>query len=280
MRRSMRQFLGMTTALSIGIVATAPVHGQNVLQTAARVQVERVAEAASGVKPASASPGLFSCAAPGSKQIIGAAGGGVVGGLLGNRVVGGNRSVGTVVGGAVGAAAGSWLGCKLQINDRRKAEAALARAASEGKPQQWSSTDTGASGSAVPIGSSSLNGLRFPSGIEPQTAYDSRAGSFRALKNVNLRTSPSIDAPIISTVAKGASLNVAAGAANTNWLLVADGGVARGYVMESLLDRQAASPNSHCQRIRQTITSRADGSQSEDYQACPDGSGGWQINRL
>ncbi|WP_217373613.1 SH3 domain-containing protein [Sphingopyxis terrae] len=205
-----------------------------------------------------ASPGIFGCPASGSKQTIGAVAGGAVGGLLGNRVIGGNRAVGTVVGGALGAAAGSWIGCKLQINDRRRAEAALAKAASENRTQQWSNPETGSSGSATPISTTGLAGLRFPSTVQPIDQFDIRAGSFIPNVNANLRAGPTTNAAIVGQLARNQAVSVVAGAANSPWLLVAQDGVARGYVAENLLVRQPGTSAEGCRLIRQTICQHRD----------------------
>lgn len=226
---------------------------------------------------ASASPGIFGCTAPGSKQAIGAGAGGVVGGLLGNRVAGGNRTLGTVVGGAVGAAAGSWIGCKLQINDQRKAHAALARAATESKPQQWSSADTGMSGTAIPLTSGQLSKLNFPQGILPVALYDDRGGAFTSSGRVNLRAGPSVDSAIVGTLNPGEPVDVVAGAKDMPWLLVAQGGTARGYVSEPLLVSTRASSAQGCRVIRQSIQSADKQTTTQDFTACPDGNGGWTL---
>lgn len=68
---------------------------------------------------------IFGCAASSNSQTIGTIAGGAVGGLLGNRIAGsGSRSLGTILGGALDATAGSAVGCKLQQNDRIRAERA------------------------------------------------------------------------------------------------------------------------------------------------------------
>ena len=164
---------GMATAMLVASLSGGPLFAQT--------PIPGVAGSATGIaqRTSAAVPGIFGCAAPGSKQVIGAGGGGVVGGLIGYRIAGGNRMLGTVIGGAVGAAAGSWIGCRLQIGDQRRAQAAVARAAADGRAQHWSSADTGVSGSAVPLASSQLANLSFPGNVVTNDRYDSRAGIFR-----------------------------------------------------------------------------------------------------
>lgn len=225
----------------------------------------------------SAHPGIFGCSATGSKQIIGAAGGGLLGGIVGNRVAGGNRTIGTVVGTAVGAAAGSWIGCKLQINDRRKAEAALARAAQENSAQRWASADTGASGTATPLSMAGLSGISFPAGLAPVQSFDDRAGGFVSSGRINLRASPSVSSEILGTLAPGEPVEAVAGVAGQPWLLLAQNGVARGYVSEPLLTKSTAPGGNGCRMIRQTIQTKDAAPASQDFKACPDANGGWNL---
>ena len=60
------------------------------------------------------SNGITSCDAPGGRQQAGAVIGGVLGALAGSRISSDERTLGAVAGGAAGAAAGSDLGCNQQ----------------------------------------------------------------------------------------------------------------------------------------------------------------------
>ena len=226
---------------------------------------------------ASKSAGIFGCSATGSKQKIGAAAGAVVGGVAGNRVIKGKRVLGTVIGAAAGAALGSWIGCKLQISDQRKAQKALEQAAAENKNQQWSSTDTGANGSATLLAGGGIGGLRFPQNVMPHSQYDARSGIFAPSGRVNLRSLPSTTSEIVGNLNPGENVEVVAGAANSPWLLIAQNGVARGYASAPLLSQKSAATGSNCKIIRQEIRTASDGVSSQDFNACPDNNGGWLI---
>lgn len=244
----------------------------------AQSPIPNVGQAADLAKQVSGgSPGIFGCSAAGSKQVIGAAGGGLLGGIVGNRVAGGNRTIGTVVGTAVGAAAGSWIGCKLQINDRRKAEAALSRAAQENRVQRWASADTGVSGSATPLAAARLNGISFPAGLTPAGSFDGREGGYVSNGRINLRASPSTNSEIVGTLTQGEKVEVVAGVEGQPWLLLAQNGVARGYVSEPLLTKTTLSGAGGCRLIRQTIETRGAPPAVQDFNACPDGVGGWTL---
>jgi len=60
------------------------------------------------------SNGVTSCDAPGGRQRAGAVIGGLVGAAAGSQVSRNERTLGAVVGGVAGAAAGSYIGCNQQ----------------------------------------------------------------------------------------------------------------------------------------------------------------------
>ncbi len=79
------------------------------------------------------SNGITSCDAPGGRQTTGAVIGGVLGALAGSRISSNERALGAVAGGAAGAAAGSYIGCNQQrarANAQGSSSGAQYRAAS------------------------------------------------------------------------------------------------------------------------------------------------------
>ena len=58
--------------------------------------------------------GVTNCDAPGGRQRTGAVIGGVLGALAGSQISDNERALGAVAGGAAGAAAGSYIGCSQQ----------------------------------------------------------------------------------------------------------------------------------------------------------------------
>lgn len=58
--------------------------------------------------------GVTNCDAPGGRQQAGALIGGVIGALAGSQISRNERTLGAVAGGAAGAAAGSYIGCNQQ----------------------------------------------------------------------------------------------------------------------------------------------------------------------
>jgi surface antigen len=226
---------------------------------------------------------VFGCSASGNKQIIGAGGGAVLGGLLGNQIAGrGSRALGTILGGVLGSAAGSWLGCKLQRNDQVKAQRAVERAAVEGKDQTWSSDESGASGDVkVSQGTTrtDLSGITLASGVEPATAYDGTSGAYVATTTANVRSAPSTNGKILSRIPSGSQIWVPAGVKNAPWLLVSQDGVGQGYVSAPLLRKATTTVASRCRMIEHTVHTPGADAETEKLQACPDASGKWVMTR-
>ncbi|MBK8545178.1 MAG: glycine zipper 2TM domain-containing protein [Caulobacteraceae bacterium] len=132
---------------------------------------------------AASSWGFLSCAAPGQRQEMGAAIGAVAGGVIGNRVGGeDNQLLGTASGVAVGGLAASWIGCRLQTGDQRRAQEAAQRALAENSTQTWSNPETGASGQVrVMYGSGqTLSNVSFMRGVRVEPRYEQLTATTRS----------------------------------------------------------------------------------------------------
>lgn len=75
--------------------------------------------------------GVLNCDAPGGRQQAGALIGGAIGALAGSRLAKNERTIGAVVGGGAGAAVGSYIGCNQQ-RGRANAQASSYGQASSG----------------------------------------------------------------------------------------------------------------------------------------------------
>ena len=228
--------------------------------------------------------GIFNCSADGEKQIIGAAAGGAVGGLLGNRIAGrGNRTLGTIIGGVLGAAAGSAVGCKLQKNDRDRAERATQAAIATGEDQSWSNPETGASGtvsvSDAAATGAALGDLRFAEGVEPAGGYSKVGAAYVSSGVVNVRGAPATTAPVRLKLTAGQRVWVPASVKGQPWLLVSDSGVAQGYVSAPLLTK-APTLAASCKMVKQDVSVPGEAAQTESYQACKDKTGAWVMTRV
>lgn len=228
---------------------------------------------------------IFGCQASGSKQEIGAAIGGIAGGLLGNRIAGRkSRTLGTVIGGVIGAAGGSILGCKLQKNDRAKAERALETAVETNQSQSWENPETGASG-RVDISQSAsgaaLSDLKFANGVEPAESHQKVGSAFTTSGVANIRSAPGTAAPVIGKLAAGQTVWVPASVVGAPWMLISSGGVGQGYVSSALLrPAPTTTTAAGCKSVRQTVSTANGATESETLQACKDASGQWVVSRV
>ncbi len=229
--------------------------------------------------------GIFGCSAEGDKQTIGAVAGGALGGLLGNRIAGrGNRTLGTILGGVLGAAAGSALGCKLQKDDRAKAERALEQAVLTGKDQEWQSDATGVSG-RVEVGQTDqgvdLANLRLASGVEPAAGYTRVGGAYVSTTTANIRSAPGTDARVLGRLAAGQRVWVPAAVKGQPWVLVSDQGLGQGYVSAPLLKRAVTDTAANgCRLVKQTISQPGAAEETETLQACRSANGEWTMTRV
>lgn len=85
--------------------------------TVALASTAMLASLAPAALPTAASAqirGVTNCDAPGGRQQAGAIIGGVLGALAGSQISDNERALGAIAGGAAGAAAGSYIGCNQQ----------------------------------------------------------------------------------------------------------------------------------------------------------------------
>jgi surface antigen len=281
------QYFGTRTAMAVAlslIVGSAPALAIDATPKAVSTAPLPASDPTPAAKRSNPLGGIFGCQADGEKQIIGGAAGGVIGGLLGNRIAGsGSRTLGTIIGGALGAVAGSVLGCKLQKNDQAKAERAAQEALATGKNQTWQSDETGASGT-VAVGSAAgggLTGLKFASQVEPAAAYTKVGGTYEATAAANLRGAPSTSAASLGKLAVGQQVWVPASVKGSPWMLVSSNGVAQGYVSAPLLKRTTSTAAaSGCKLVKQTIATPGAPDESETLQACKGANGDWVMTRV
>lgn len=248
-----------------------------------------LAAAAVALPGAAQARGVFGCDAAGGKQEGGAVIGAVVGGLIGNQIAKNERTLGTIIGAGLGGAAGSAIGCKMQTDDRAKAEAALEQAIQTGYAQNWRNPNTGSRGDvAVEPWSAygdgygqpyQLQSVSFASGVTPQRDWEGGGGWWRTEKTVNLRSIPSTKGRIVGKLAGGQDFQVLAKVRGAPWLLVGQNGYATGYVAESVVHPRGGD-NDNCRRITQTIYTKKNGTESERYRACRNAGGTWDLTKI
>lgn len=225
---------------------------------------------------------IFKCEASGGKQVPGAAIGGAVGGIAGNRLAKGDRGLGTVLGAAIGAAAGSYIGCRMQKSDQVKAERAAQEALNRNRNASWSNPETGASGNVRMVSASgkpiSMSGLKFASGVEPASGYEGASGRYQARGNANLRGGPSTTSKVVGKLAPGQSIDALARVQGSNWLLAGRDGVGVGYVAESVVSPVGGGAAAgECRTFDQTLKTKSGAPETKRYTACKNASGEWVV---
>ena len=114
------------------------------------------------------SNGVTSCDAPGGRQTTGAVIGGVLGALAGSRISSNERALGAVAGGAAGAAAGSYIGCNQQrarANSQASSSGAQYRASSNLRIRSGPGTSYRQAGQ--PVCGPALHGCRLAGRMGP-----------------------------------------------------------------------------------------------------------------
>lgn len=260
--------------------------------TVAPKAIDAVSQTATDAAPSAPRKGgllgsIFGCESSGNKQTIGAAAGAAIGGLAGNRIAGsGSRTLGTILGGALGAAAGSALGCKLQKNEQAKAERATEEALAKNQNQTWKNDETGASGT-VEVSSATATGAafantKFAKGVEPAAGFTKIGAAYTATAAANIRSAPATKASSLGKLTTGQSVWVPASVKGQPWMLVAQDGIAKGYVSAPLLKRATTSvaSASGCKLVKQTVSTPGSDDQSETLQACKNANGEWVMTQV
>jgi surface antigen len=279
----MKNILISTAAISLLMTGSAA-NAINATPTPASTTPVMEASDSGGGRKVAGIGGIFGCSADGNKQTIGAVAGGAIGGFLGNRIAGrGSRTLGTILGGVLGAAAGSALGCKLQKDDRAKAEQALEQAVLTGKDQNWQSDQTGASG-RVEVAQNDqgvdLASLRLASGVEPAEGYTKVGGAYVSTAIANIRSAPGTDSTVLGRLLAGQRVWVPAAVKGQPWVLVSDQGLGQGYVSAPLLKKAVSGTAANgCRLVKQTISQPGAAEETETLQACRSANGEWTMTR-
>lgn len=191
---------------------------------------------------------LTSCAQNGgpNKAGIGTLLGGVLGALAGSQFGSGKgRTAAILVGGAVGAFAGRALGQMLdeqdQIAMQERSAYALANA-SDGQQVNWRSSRTGARATLTPTGT--RQEMRQMTLIRDQRIsvapnLELIGESYVAKSTSNVRAGASTGYPIVNAVSAGQAVDVVGKVSGSNWYLVSRDRVSIGYVHGDLLRRSS-----------------------------------------
>lgn len=256
------------------------------LPLAAVASTLALALAAPGVANAQGLGSLFSCDAQGSANTSGAVIGGLVGALAGSQVSKNERALGAVIGGGLGAAIGNNIGCRMDRKARLDAQQAFERALETGKTQSWSDPATGSSGRISVLGPASSDGggaatsnpgrWRYAQGVTVASRVSSVGGTYASGSRINMRAAPNTSAAVVDRLQADEPFEVA-GAVAGGWLAVIEDGFIQGYVSRSVVRPVGGNRSGECRLVEQTVNERGQPSYRERFNACRDSSGAWRL---
>lgn len=230
---------------------------------------------------------LYSCSAEGSTNTKAAVVGGLVGALAGSQVSKDNRAIGAAIGAGLGAVIGNSIGCRMDRKTQLDAQQAFQRALDTGTAQNWSDPQTGTSGRIQVLdrayspqsGTVSSGRWRFADGVTPASRVSSVGGTYSAKSRVNVRAAPSTRSPVVDRLRVGEQFQ-STGSANGGWLAMVEDGLVQGYVSGSMTDRVDGGLSGDCRRVEQTINERGQPTVREQFDACRDANGSWNLNSV
>ncbi|WP_297512303.1 SH3 domain-containing protein [uncultured Caulobacter sp.] len=155
-----------------------------------------------------ANAGILGCKASGSKQEVGAVLGGLLGAVAGSNLAKNDRGTGTAIGAVIGAGAGSAIGCGLQREDAAQAVGGIYKA----------------------------GGVRYATSVQAAPLIETQ-GKYVARSTLNLRAAASPRAPRLGALESGATFQALGRTGDGKWILVGQDGVGVGYVSTAYVYR-------------------------------------------
>ena len=152
--------------------------------------------------------GVVGCKASGSKQEVGAVLGGLLGAVAGSNLAKNDRGTGTAIGAVVGAGAGSYVGCKMQKSDAAKEVGGIYKS----------------------------GGYRYAQTVQaaPLVKVEKK---YVARSTLNLRSAASIRGAKLGAVRSGTTFQALGRTGDGQWILVGQDGVGVGYVSSAYVYR-------------------------------------------
>ncbi|MBO6541624.1 MAG: SH3 domain-containing protein [Alphaproteobacteria bacterium] len=187
---------------------------------------------------------LAGCQTTGNKADIGTLLGGAVGALAGSQIGSGKGRIAAILaGGAIGAFAGRAIGQMLDEQDQAAMQERSAYAlanARDGQQVNWQSNRTGAQAVLVPT--ETRQETRQMTLIRDQRVavapnMELIGETYVAKSTSNVRAGASTDYPIVNSVSAGQSVDVVGKVNGANWYLISRDRVTVGYVHGDLLSK-------------------------------------------
>lgn len=236
------------------------------------------------------------------RQDVGMGAGAVVGAVLGSQIGSGTgRTIATVGGAALGAYIGREIGKYLDAQDRARHEQATARALDTGQSQSWANQETGASGRAEVVETTTRTRPAsvpvLKDRVEEVPPLDLIGERYRASTSSNVRGGPGTDYRKVGALAEGEVVDVVGKVQGKDWLMISDGSAGSGFVYAPLLtpapeaapaeprpaaaagaevERRTVESSTTCRTVQQTVTLSDGTEHQEEVTACR-GPDGWEI---
>ena len=231
--------------------------------------------------------------------------GSLAGALLGSQVGSGKGKIAAI---AVGTFAGYWLGGKLsdKLNQQDKAGIAGAtqKAIETGKTTTWQNPKSGmqtrVSVKDAKPGVSNQSNKNKRRALDTIPPLELANTYYTPTTNINVRGGPSTEYEILYSLKKGSNVPVIGRVDDSKWLVIAEGGVANGFVYGPLMDlsdeqlyanqagnavRHASAENVqadrfavtafNCRDITQEVVVRDGTRDSHTFKACQQSDGSW-----
>lgn len=246
---------------------------------------------------------LFGCqSSGGSKEDTGEFVGTVLGAVLASKA-GKNTETKILLAGA-GALAGRWLGGRigryLDEQDKQKMAAATQEAIATGNSSQWTNPETGVSGSAkvkdVSTSVKQAEVLVLKDKVQEIPPLELDGGVYTVNTGSNLRGGPGTDYKVVDKLSAGSEVDVVGKVEGQPWYMLADAGVAKGFIHSSLVtptgrlseitnvassqpgvEKVQVSTRVTCKTIEQQVTTAEGKSASQTVRACQNSDGSWAI---
>ncbi len=218
----------------------------------------------------------------------------VAGALLGSQIGDGRGQVAAI---AAGAVAGYWLGGKFSAQLRQSDRAGIANATEQairtGETTTWRNPDTGMEARVSVRDEPAAAGNDPLRQLPPLDLVDAW---YTPTVNLNVRGGPGTDYRVLYTLAEGVEVPVLGRVRDSDWLVIAEGGEASGFVYEPLTRpsanraadggalRQAKASeyraarvdtDGECRQVTQQVTLGDGARDAHDFRVCRQADGQW-----
>ncbi len=175
-----------------------------------------------------------------TKQDVGTVLGGVLGAAAGSQIGdGGGRVIAVIVGAAAGAWIGNQIGRYLDEEDQKKLAEATQTTAVSGQPISWTNPDTGVRGTTRVIKEETrTESVALPvlkDRVTELPPFEYIGERYRVVSASNVRGGPGTDYKVVDTLGAGKTVDVIGEVEGKPWYLIGENGVGNGFIFNKLL---------------------------------------------